>query len=108
MYTLSPQNDVFACHRGSVGWHMGTAQVGEVQPAPVPAKPIPAACFTHTHTTNPRVLGNTAGTRKPVPVFHYFSISTWTFFVFLFLFFVFCYVLSILCVLYLWYNIVTT
>ena len=68
-------------------------------------------CKTHTHSVfypYPRVLGNTVGTCKPIPVFHYFSISTWTLFVFLFLFFVFCYVLCILCVLYLWYNIVTT
>jgi len=59
-----------------LGWHTGTAQVSEVQPAPVPAKPIPMACFTRTHTANPQVLGNTAGTCKPIPVFHYFSIST--------------------------------
>jgi len=59
-----------------LGWHTGTARVGKVQPAPVPAKPVPMACFTCTHTANPWVLGNTAGTCKPIPVFHYFSIST--------------------------------
>ena len=65
------------------------ARVSEVQPTPVPTKPVPVACFTHTCTVNPRVLGNTAGIRKPVPVFCYFSILTWTFlfsyFLFLFL-----------------------
>src|SRR5882762_1732623 len=78
-----------------LGWHTGMAQVGKVQPAPVPTKPIPMVCFTHTHTTNPWVLGNTTGTHKPIPVFHYFSILTWTFSVFLFSFSVFGFVLSI-------------
>ena len=86
---------------------MGTAQVGEVQLAPVPTKPVPVACFTHTHTTNPWVLGNTMGTCKPIQVFHYFSILTWTPSVFLFFFFFG--VMFVYCnLLYLLYNTVTT
>jgi len=80
------------------------AQVGEVQPAPVPTKPIPTVCFTCTHTVNLWILGNTTGACKPILVFHYFSISTWTLFVFLFLFSVFGYVLSI--ILYSTYDII--
>src|SRR5882762_8445424 len=56
-----------------IGWHTGMARVGKVQPAPVPAKPAPAVCFTCTCTTNLWVLGNTAGTHKPVRV-QYFLI----------------------------------
>ena len=57
---------------------MGTVRVGEVQPAPIPTKPVPVAGFTRTHTANLQVSSNTAGTRKPVRVYHCFSISTWT------------------------------
>src|SRR5882762_8033272 len=82
-----------------IGWHTGTARVGKVQPAPVPAKPAPVVCFTCTRTTNPQVLGNTAGTHKPVWVFPYFSILTWTPSVFLFFLFVFGCISSIICTL---------
>ena len=57
-----------------LGWHTGTVRVGEVQPAPVPAKPAPTAGFTRTRTVNPWVFGNTTGTCKPVQVHHSFLI----------------------------------
>jgi len=57
-----------------VGWHMGMAWVGKVQPTPVPAKPIPMVCFTHTCTVNPWVFDNTMGTCKPVWICCYFLI----------------------------------
>ena len=49
------------------------AWFGEVQPAPIPTKPIPVVCFTHTCTVNPWVLGNTAGT-VPINLYWYFII----------------------------------
>src|SRR5882724_3337553 len=35
----------------SVGWHTGLAWVGEVQPGPVPAKPIPVTLWCPRNTT---------------------------------------------------------
>ena len=57
-----------------LGWLMGLAWVGEVQPGPVPTKPIPVRVRVQTHTVYLRVSSNTAGTRKPVQLFHYFLI----------------------------------
>jgi len=48
-------------HRYSMGWQSPTR-----------------TCTHKTHTMNLRVLGNTVGTHKPVWVFPYFSVSTWT------------------------------
>jgi len=48
-----------------VGWHMGTVQVGMVQPTPVPMEFTPAVGFTCTCTMNLQVLGNTMDICKP-------------------------------------------
>jgi len=63
-------------HEGGtrVGWLTGLARVGEVQPGPVPAKPVPVRVRVQTRTVYPRVSSNTAGTRKPVQLFCYFVI----------------------------------
>src|SRR5882762_7809582 len=74
-----------------LGWHTGMVLVGEVQPTPIPMKPIPAAGFTCTHTMNLQVLGNTVGTHKPMWVCHYFFNLTCTLFVF------FCFLFCFLC-----------
>ena len=36
-----------------VGWHTGMARVGEVQPGPVPAKPVPIRVWVQTCTASP-------------------------------------------------------
>src|SRR5882762_8652781 len=50
---------------------MGTAQVGEVQPAPIPVKTVPAVGFTCTRTVDPQVSVTPQVTHKPVQVCHY-------------------------------------
>ena len=58
----------------NLGWHMGTVQVGKVQPGPVPMKPIPVWVQVQTCTAHPQVSSNTVGTHKPIWVCHYFPI----------------------------------
>jgi len=83
----------------SLGWHMGMVQVGEVQPRPVPMKPILIWVRVQTHTTHLWVSSNTMGTCKPVQYFiiilffHEFVLS----FSFLSLFF-WCCIYCIYCV----------
>jgi len=79
------------------------AQVGKVQPAPIPMKTIPAAGFTCTHTADLWVSVTPRVTRKPMQVCHFF-IDLSCFFVFSFFKnIIFVYFL----VLYLLYNTVT-
>ena len=69
-----------------MGW------VREVQPTPIPMKPIPAVGFTHTHTTNPWFSVTLWDTHKPIQVirFFHFDMDSSCFFVFLFCFL--CYI----------------
>ena len=88
-------------------WHMGMAQVGEVQPTPIPTKTIPAVGFTHTCTVDPQVSVTPRVTHKPIWVCRNFLIfhgSVLFFCVFFFLNIIFfCFL-----VLYLLYNTVAT
>src|SRR5882724_10334173 len=68
----------------SLGWLTGLARVGEVQPGPVPAKPVPVRVRVQTRTVYPWVSSNTAGTRKPVELFRDFLIFSHTYHVFFF------------------------
>src|SRR5882762_1232502 len=73
---------------GQIGWHTGMARVGEVQPAPIPAKTVPTAGFTCTHTMDLWVSVTPWVTHKPVWVCRNFLIFSWICLVFLcFLFF---------------------
>jgi len=69
---------ILACNNDNaaltIGWHMHMAQVGEVQPGPIPVKPTPIWVWVQTCTVYLQVLSNTAGTHKPIQLCYYFHI----------------------------------
>jgi len=73
----------------NLGWHMGTVQVGKVQPGPVPMKPVPIRVQVQTCTVLPVGFKQHCGYPQTCTVmllFSYYFMNLPCFFLFSFFF----------------------